>query len=455
MVKNEQSGDTLANVPVLHELKDNELAIKLISGILAGSIPERIAPQIDFTSELGISYPTIEDFLKIKNPEALTVLDYLATQGILRKEFFDKLLRCPQCRSFHLRPSTHCTKCGSTNISRGRVFEHSVCGYLGLEEDFITKGKYVCPKCQLELRGLSSDYVSLGLRRQCRDCNEVITTPEIRWRCLKCSVISTDEKVDEVYIYFYTLDESKRSWLEFELKPKQQLINFLKQQGYEVKENASVKGRSGADHKIDILATRDDGVISYDIAIGVEVTGEKIGLDKIFDFDDKAYDIGIHDKMLVVIPNLAGEAQKFAGIQRIKVLEVRDLESVLASSPVKPSMQIDRKPFEFISKSHLIKFLKEQGYEISEDAKVKGKSGAEHTLDILATRDEGVITHHIAIGIAVGQGPIGLDKIFDFDDKAYDIGIQDKVFIAVPGITNEAKHFAERQQIRIFVGGRI
>jgi hypothetical protein len=55
----------------------------------------------------------------------------------------------------------------------------------------------------------------------------------------------------------------------------------------------------------------------------------------------------------------------------------------------------------------------------------------------------------------VGQESIGLDKIFNFDDKAYDIGIQDKVFIAVPGITNEAKHFAERQQIRIFVGAKI
>lgn len=449
MIQKEQPGDALTGVPVLQELKDNELALKLISGILAGNIPERIAPQIDFTSELGISYPTIEDYLKIKSPEALTILDYLNNLSILKKEFFDKLLRCPQCHSFHLRPSTHCTKCGSTNISRGRVFEHSVCGYLGLEEDFITKGKYVCPKCQLELRSLSSDYVSLGLRRQCRDCNEVITAPEIRWRCLKCSVISTDEKVDEVYIYSYTLDETKRSWLEFELKPKQQLIDFLKQQGYEVKENASVKGRSGADHRIDILATRDDGVISYDIAIGIEVTGEKIGLDKIFDFDDKVYDIGIHDKMLVVIPNLAGEAQKFAGIQRIKVLEVRDLESVLASSPTKPSKQIERKPFEFTSKSHLIEFLKEQGYEIRENAKMKGKSGAEHTLDILATRDEGIITHHIAIGIKVDQEPVGLDMIFDFDDKTYDIGIQDKVFIAVPGINEEARHFAERQRIRV------
>jgi len=90
-----------------------------------------------------------------------------------------------------------------------------------------------------------------------------------------------------VNLYSYRLDEVKRSWLEFKLKPKGQLIEFLKQRGYEVVENAVAKGRSGADHKIDILATRDDGIIGYTIAIGVKVAVDKIELSEIFDFDDK------------------------------------------------------------------------------------------------------------------------------------------------------------------------
>ena len=43
-----------------------------------------------------------------------------------------------------------------------------------------------------------------------------------------------------------------------------------------------------------------------------------------------------------------------------------------------------------------------------------------------------------------------LDKVFDFDDKAYDAGILDKVFIAVPELSREAKQFAQRQKIRVF-----
>ncbi|GAI16453.1 unnamed protein product, partial [marine sediment metagenome] len=177
---------------------------------------------------------------------------------------------------------------------------------------------------------------------------------------------------------------AKRGWLEFELKPKLQLIEFLGECGYEVKENAIVKGRSGAEHRIDILATRDDGIVIHDIAIGIKVAGDEIGLGEIFDFDDKAYDIGIHDKVLVVLPGLRREAEKFASQQRIKVLEVRDLETVLASSAAKPSVKVTREPFEFKSKSQLIEYLKRHGYEVRENAKVNGRSGAAHNIDILA-----------------------------------------------------------------------
>ena len=272
----------------------------------------------------------------------------------------------------------------------------------------------------------------------------------MKWRCLKCAAATAEDKITEIDIYYYTLNEAKRSLLDFELKPKPQLIEFLKQRGYDVVENASVKGRSGAEHKIDILATRDDGIITYTMAIGIKVAGQKIELGEIFDFDDKAYDIGIHDKVLVIVPELGREAEKFASQQRIKVLELRDLESVLSSSIPEQKRQAIKEPFEFKSKSQLIGYLKESGYDVKEGAGLKGKSGAEHSIDILATKDDGIITHHIAIGIEVADEPIGLDRVFAFDDKAYDIGILDKAFIAVPGLTNEGKQFAQRQKIKVF-----
>ena len=279
----------------------------------------------------------------------------------------------------------------------------------------------------------------------------------MKWHCLKCSTISTEDRIIKSDIYSYWLNESKRSLLEFELKPKPQLIKFLNRRGYTVTENAIVKGRSGADHSIDLLATKDDGIITYTIAIGIKVAGDKIELGEIFDFDDKAYDSGIHDKILVVVPELGREAEKFASQQRIKVLEVRDLDTVLSvSAPeLENSGEKGTPPFKFESKSRLIEHLQQRGYEVKEQAKMQGKSGAMHTIDILATNDDGIITHHIAIGIEQAAEPVSLDKVFNFDDKAYDIGILDKAFIAVPGLTPEARQFAQRQKIKVFEISRL
>lgn len=431
------------------KLLSSRISMKLMAEMLDGNIVD-IHPQLDFNSELGFTYPIVRNVLDVKDSEVVPILESLANEGMLEKKFFDRILRCPQCQSINLRPILHCPKCGSGNVSRGRIIEHLICNYMGFEDEFITGGRFMCPKCHQVLKDIDSDHRSLGLLYKCQECMEVIGMPRIKWHCLKCSTITAEDKVTKTDIYHYWLNEAKRSLLEFELKPKPQLIEFLKQCGYQVVENATVKGRSGASHRIDLLATRDDGIITYTIAIGIKVAGEKIELGEIFDFDDKAYDIGIHDKILVVVPELGREAEKFASQQRIKVLEVRDLDTILSGSALESTKKKLKEPFDFRSKSQLIEYLKQYGYEVKERAKVKGKSGASHTIDILATKDDGIITHHIAIGIQEAKEPISLDSVFDFDDKAYDIGILDKAFIAAPGLTREAKQFARRQRIKVF-----
>jgi uncharacterized Zn finger protein len=429
-------------------LGKDEPAARVVAGMLASKIVD-IKPQLDFTTELGFVYPVVQQTAGVTGKEAVAVLESLTERGILRRSFSDRLLQCPRCHSINLRPSIHCPKCGSGDIVRGRIFEHLACGFVGVEEEFASKGKYICPKCKLELRTLGVDYQSRGVLRKCRDCGEIFTAPLLKWRCLKCSGLISEDEVQEVNIYAYTLEESKKNWLEFELQPKARFVEFLKRHGYKVTENARVKGRSGAEHEIDMLATRDDGVVTHNVAIGLEIARERIGLDRIMDFDVKAFDTGVHDKVLIVIPALGEEAAKFASYQGIRVLEPKDLETVLTGG-AEQRPEIVKQPFEFKSKSQLIEYLKKQGYRVRENAELKGRSGAVHNVDILGIKDEGIITHRIAIGTQVDDKPMGLDRVFDFDDKAYDAGIMDKVLIAVPGLTREAQQFAERQGIVVF-----
>ena len=435
------------NPEVPGTLLDDPMARKLVAEMLAGRIAS-IKPQYDFTTELGYTYPVVEQAANLKGKDAQAIMESLAARDIVAKSFFDRLIRCPRCQGVNLRPSSHCPKCGSGHVIRGRILEHFACKYIGVEEEFTVKGKYVCPRCRMELRTIGTDYRSQGVLYKCHDCSEVFNVPFIKWRCLKCSSLVTEDEVGEIVIYSYSFDESKRNWLEFELQPKLRFVEFLKQHGYKVAENARVRGRSGAEHLLDILATRDDGVITHTLAIGIEIARDRIGLDRILDFDVKAYDSGIHDKILIVIPELGEEARKFASYQRIKVLEPRDLE-ILLTGRAQPARETVREPFEFQSKSQLVQYLEKQGYTVKEKTEVKGRSGAVHNMDILATKDEGIITHRIAVGIERDEKPMGLERVFDFDDKAYDAGILDKVFIAVPGLTKEAMQFAKRQGIRV------
>ena len=429
-------------------IQEDALAMKLVGAMLAAKVVD-VKPQFDYTTEPGFLYPIVEQTLNIKGKEAVAMLEYLTAKGILKKSFFDRLLRCPRCHSVNLRPSTHCPKCKSGNITRGRILEHFACKYVGVEDEFITRGRYVCPMCKVELRTLGADYESQGVLYKCRDCGEIFSVPLIKWRCLKCSLLATDDEISEVVVYSYSLDESKRNWLEFELQYKVQFREFLRQLGYDVIENARVRGRSGAEYSIDILATRDDGVVTHTVAIEIEIARDRIGLDRIMDFDVKAYDSGIHDKIVIIIPGLSEEAKKFASYHDIKVLKLENLNTLLAGGP-QPDQEVVKEPFEFESKSQLMQYLKKQGYKVEENANVEGRSGAEHNINILATRDEGIITHRIAVNVEASNRPVGLDKVFKFDDKAYDAGILDKVFIVAPGLTREARQFARHQGIRVF-----
>jgi len=434
-------------------LGKDEMAMKVVAAMLAARIVD-IKPQLDFSTELGFVYPIVEQTARVKGKEAVAIVESLTDKGILRRSFFDRLLRCPRCQSINLRPSIHCPKCSSGDIVRGRILEHLACNYVGVEDEFAARGKYICPRCKLELRTMGADYRSQGVLRKCRDCGEIFSAPFLKWRCLKCSSLANEDEVGEVNVYAYSLDEAKRNWLEFELQPKVRFLEFLRHHGYKVTQNARAKGRSGAEHSIDMLATRDDGVVTHNVAIGVEIARDRIGLDRIMDFDVKAFDSGVHDKVLIIIPALGEEAAKFASYHGIKVLEPKDLEMLLTASP-QPRPEIVKEPFEFKSKSQLIQYLKKQGYRVKEDAEVKGRSGAAHNIDIVAIKDEGIITHRIAIGIEVDEKPMGLDRVFDFDDKAYDAGIMDKVLIAVPGLTKEAMQFAKRQGTRVFEVGQL
>jgi general secretion pathway protein E len=101
-------------------------------------------------------------------------------------------------------------------------------------------------------------------------------------------------------------------------------------------------------------------------------------------------------------------------------------------------------------------YLEQQGYTVTEGARRVGKSGIEHTFDMLAERDDGFTSYVVAIGIApAGDREAEVGTIFSLANRAYDCGILDRILVAIPGLGEEAKQLARKQRIKVIDGEQI
>ena len=424
----------------------------LIKQMVDGHI-EEIRPVIDISRESGVSYPQVEPILGKTAEEVVKILDSLAVENVLEPRFYDRLIFCPVCNSMNLRPSTRCPKCASGNVARGRIIEHLVCGKNGLEEEFLQGGKYICPNCNRPLKFLGTDYRSLGVNYKCHSCGVLSSEIGLKWQCLKCSAFFADEEAKVHSVNSYILNEQSRNRIAFDMGFKSRFSGFLKRQGYEIFEMAKVssKAGSGAEHVLDILARRSDGFMTFLIGIGVAMSrdNDDIWLEDVFRFDNKVYDLGIHDKVLLAMPSINSEARQFARRQRIKAFDARELGEFLDISDDVPSHPVRELPFVYESRTQLLEYLRLQGYRTEEKAKIPGRSGAEYTIDIIAYFDDGLFTHTISIGILTDDKEVSLEAVSAYDTKVYDIGIHDKILLVSPALSGEARQFAEQQKIKV------
>jgi len=239
------------------------------------------------------------------------------------------------------------------------------------------------------------------------------------------------------------------SYSEIDRKLTDRILEFLQMQGYQVNEGAKLVGKSGVEHTFDLLAQRDDGFISYNMAICI-TTGTDSGAEvqTIFNFANKAYDVGINDRMLIAVPEISPAAKQLAIKQRIKVIEA---EKIVALLETKPTPQVQPKdPINFETQEELVKSLLSRGYRVEEKAKVRSRSGVEYSFDILAYIDVDGVGHSLGIDFLNSDKEVGLEEVSLFDTKAYEVGLNDKVIVVSSTLSTEAKQFAEHQRIRVF-----
>lgn len=95
-------------------------------------------------------------------------------------------------------------------------------------------------------------------------------------------------------------------------------------------------------------------------------------------------------------------------------------------------------------------YLEKRGYKITEGAKILGKSGTDHTFDMLARRDAGFVSH--ALGAAVvpeGDERSKINFLQNCANAGYDCGLPSGVIITINTLSPEAQRLAQYQHMTI------
>ena len=241
--------------------------------------------------------------------------------------------------------------------------------------------------------------------------------------------------------------------IEISPELRTQIREYLEQQGYQVTEGAKLLGKAGIEHTFDMLARRDDGFTSYNVAIGIATGGDReTEAGSIFSLANKAYDCGILDRILIAIPELGQDMKQLARKQRIRVIDgerTGQLFNLKSRPPVRPE-----EPVRFGKKADLVKSLADRGYGVREKARVKGRSGIEYTFDILARSKDDQVEHRLAIDFLNGDKEVSLEQVMLFDTKAYEAGVDEKVVVVSTDLSPQAQQFARHQQIKVFKWGQ-
>ena len=101
-------------------------------------------------------------------------------------------------------------------------------------------------------------------------------------------------------------------------------------------------------------------------------------------------------------------------------------------------------------KNLLKQYLERRGYKTTEGAKLIGKSGAEHTFDMLARRDAGFVSHSIDIAILPdGDERAKITFLHNCANQAYDAGLTSTIIITVTPLSQDVQRLAQYQHMKI------
>ncbi len=304
--------------------KDNRVQL-LLSKFVSGELSE-LTPVYD--PKRGYRYPVAEKI--VGEPVATDeFLNHLFEVGVLERELYDKIIYCPKCDSANVSVHYCCPHCKSFNIRKSALIEHVPCGYIDAEEQFRKKGELVCPKCGKKLSKPDVDYMKAGVWCTCNDCGKSFDIPVTFHFCRDCNRNFSFE--DALYKDVYLYKMSSKAMQEAALGPIliAPIRELLEKRGFDVETPGFLKGRSGASHMFDIMASR--GGISRNVTVIdlATATEDVVSEQFVIGMFAKVYDVSPDRACLVVIPKMNEDGKRLAALYNIELIEAKGRKEAL------------------------------------------------------------------------------------------------------------------------------
>ncbi len=132
---------------------------------------------------------------------------------LLERQFFDKLITCPRCKSARISVRERCLACRSSDVIEEPIIHHMRCAHQGPEHEFRRGGELICPKCRGHLEHFSIDYDRPGFVSTCRACGQISSETSVGLVCLDCAAESDAAEAGSKTVHRYRLTESGRECL--------------------------------------------------------------------------------------------------------------------------------------------------------------------------------------------------------------------------------------------------
>jgi DNA-binding NarL/FixJ family response regulator len=257
-------------------------ARKILKELMEGaSISQKIQSRIEYNSKLTNS---LRDHEK--------VIQSLINATYVVKSPTQLKLSCPSCKSINLVTNYLCQNCRASNFTRGNVLEHNKCGHADLESNFQEGTKFICPKCQKELKLIGVDYFRIISALKCKECLNIFTIPEISYDCNVCGVSGFN--LSDGYwtqMYDYDINPEKIADIKQNIISLSPIEQFLRDKGYKIMVEEMIKVEFGSESygPFDLIAEKEtDLIVISTIGTDIENTISRlIDLDNVGKFEQR------------------------------------------------------------------------------------------------------------------------------------------------------------------------